>query len=813
MAWTSGNRIDMTWIKSNIPTAIAGLACITLLLTGCRDQQVTSVQGNPNGRNDLWSYVGFGGGGATFYPVVSPHNPDDAFLSCDMTGAYHTDNGGESWRMFNLRTVVGSYIYDPLDSQIVYALARGAGGGLYKSSDGGDTWSLHFPRREDVVSIVSRGDHAEETIVTKDSIRRHMMAFAIDPDNSSTLYSVIGRNDSVFFNESRDAGASWIEQRLLNAPVKNIFVHPGSDKANRTIYLTQEQSVTERRGGKWLTHSVPDGVKQITEYTGGFDSNSNRFVIYGTSGLSYFNPEGDQSGIHFTDNGGATWKNMESGLVSRTLPGSKVPEWRSVATSSRNPNVVYISYANFRVAKDTICIGVARSEDFGRTWSLVWRDKLTQPADIHASNREGGWIDERYGPTWGENPFSIGVSPQNPDVCYTTDFGRVLKTTNGGKHWDQVYTRPGSPGSWTTRGIEVTSNYNVIYDPFDNDHVFIANTDVGLMESHDHAKSWRSAVGDNGVPRQWINSTYWLTFDPGVKGKAWAAMSGTHDLPRPKMWRRSGISKFTGGIVETLDGGKTWRPLTTDLGESAMTHILIEPSSKPESRTLYVSAFGKGVYKSTDGGQTWSLKNRGIKGKEPFAWRIIRREHDGTLFLIVCRRSDDGSIGSEGDGALYRSTDQAESWQEVRLPEGVNGPMCVIMDTTKENTLVLSAWGRAVKDKLSPDVGGGIYYSNDDGNSWEHVLKNDQHIHDVTFDPRTNTYYACGFGAGAYKSADGRKWDRIRGFNFKWGRRVEPDQADSTKIFVLTFGGGVWYGQANGDSDAAEDILQPVEVF
>ena len=79
---------------------------------------------------------------------------------------------------------------------------------------------------------------------------------------------------------------------------------------------------------------------------------------------------------------------------------------------------------------------------------------------------------------------------------------------------------------------------------------------------------------------------------------------------------------------------------------------------------LYACAFGKGVYKSTDGGKTWIQKNKGIEGNEPFAWRINRNEKNGELFLVVCRRSDDGSIGNELDGAVYRSADGAETGQE-----------------------------------------------------------------------------------------------------------------------------------------------------
>ena len=72
-------------------------------------------------RKNAWGTVGYGGGGAMFYPEVSPFDPGYAFVSCDMTGSYVTYNGGESWRMFNLHSPVHFYVFDPLDSNTVYA--------------------------------------------------------------------------------------------------------------------------------------------------------------------------------------------------------------------------------------------------------------------------------------------------------------------------------------------------------------------------------------------------------------------------------------------------------------------------------------------------------------------------------------------------------------------------------------------------------------------------------------------------------------------------------------------------------------------
>src|SRR5258707_4870283 len=69
--------------------------------------------------------IGPGGGGAMFHPTISPHDPNTVLVSCDMTGAYITHNGGKSWRMFNLRGVVELFVFDPQDKHVMYAQATG----------------------------------------------------------------------------------------------------------------------------------------------------------------------------------------------------------------------------------------------------------------------------------------------------------------------------------------------------------------------------------------------------------------------------------------------------------------------------------------------------------------------------------------------------------------------------------------------------------------------------------------------------------------------------------------------------------------
>ena len=184
-----------------------------------------------------------------------------------------------------------------------------------------------------------------------------------------------------------------------------------------------------------------------------------------------------------------------------------------------------------------------------------------------------------------------------------------------------------------------------------------------------------------------------MEFDPEVRGRMWAAMSGTHDLPRPKMWRRISPERYRGGVCRSDDGGKTWQPMTNGLPQTAATDVLLDRRSPKSARVLYVAGFGRGVFRSDDGGATWAAKNQGLPEREPFAWRITQ-DRDGVLYLVIARRSEDGSIGNALDGALYRSRDRAETWEKVTLPDGVNGPNGLTIDPADPRRLYLAAWAR-----------------------------------------------------------------------------------------------------------------------
>ena len=740
--------------------------------------------GNGNGNGETgrpgdFRVLGPGGGGAMFHPSVSPHDLDTVLVSCDMTGAYVSHDGGKSWRMFNLRGTVEFFVFDPVDKKVIYAQSIG----LWRSQDQGETWNLVYPKASTIKGVKMSSDHSDEDIIASPNALGSLTAMAIDPADSKVFYVTAGdtRKGTSSLFVSRNGGQSWTKEADLPELTKRVWVNPNSPMGARTLLLAGSHFIVVKTSSG--VQKIPGpSVKTITDVSAGF-AKDGRPVIYAI---------GDETAF-VSDNEGATWRKVS------LRPGKA--KLRAIATSLHNPDTAYVSYSDLE-EEGTKWLGVAKTADAGRTWNLVWKED-SNPTAKSGANIHDAWITERFGPDWGENPLALTVADQDANVSYGTDLGRTMRTTDGGANWVAVYSKRERNG-WFSTGLDVTNAYGYHFDPFDHNRQFISTTDIGLFRSEDGGKSWVSST--QGVPKEWMNTTYWIVFDPTVKGRVWSVNSWTHDLPRPKMWRRKTILDYRGGVCRSDDGGRTWMKSNDGMEQTAATHILLDPTSPPDSRVLYVAAFGRGVYKSTDSGKTWTLKNKGIVQKEPFAWRIVR-DAQGTLYVLVARRSEDGSIGNDGDGAIYRSVDGAEHWVPVAMPQGSNAPNGLAVDPDSPDRLYLAAWAR---DKGEHGDGGGVFLTEDAGKTWRPVLERDRHVYDVTIDSRdANILYAAGFESSAWRSKDrGEHWTRIPGFNFKWGHRVIPDPRNPNRVYITTFGGGVWYGSVDGE-DRPVDIMTP----
>ncbi len=777
-------------------------------------------------RLDQWTVIGPGGGGTMRRPAISPHDSQVVLLGCDMTGAYVTADGGASWRMINFGSVPTAFAFDPSRPQTLYAGAEA----VYKSDDAGRTWRMVLPDPAKNTVAKAIGDHGDRVVFTDDpaypgsgrSVTIH--AIAVDEDDPARVWVAASAADSpvpgtpaspTLLLGSSDGGRTWSRVKSLGSErVFALRVH-GGGKAPR-VNVLGETGAYEGPGPS-LQHIPAPGGARFTSGSFGRDPRSGVVFAYATLPL-VAGPGGTAGGVQVSEDGGRTG-------AHRTAPCSRPRAWTTLETSGGPPRARARrsdrspSPPAFRSSLTSACgascspaaatkpfNGIAKTTDGGRSWSVVHAE-----SDQPSANLSGSWIEPRAAEdghsVWFDSPYDLAVAPNDPDVAYATDLFRSYRTVDGGKAWAQVNSEGRGDDRWTTRGLDVTTTYGVQFDPFDARTMYIPYTDIGLFRSDDGGGTWTGS--STGIPTPWRNTTYWLAFDPEVRGLVWGGFSGTHDLPRPKMWRRTDPARFRGGVGVSTDGGRHWTVSNQGMQESAITHVLVDPKSPKGSRTLYATAFGRGVYKSTDNGRTWALRNNGLAPdprNQPFAWRLTLAQ-DGTLYLVVARRSERGRIGDADDGALYRSTDAALSWQPMLLPPGTNGPNALTVDPQDAKRLYLSAWGVTRPDG---DTGGGIFLSTDGGAAWRPVFTEAQHVYDVTVDPRDPTrLYACGFDQAAFGSSDrGLTWTRIRGYNFKWGQRVIADPLDASKIYVTTFGGSVWHGPAQGDPSATEDVVR-----
>ena len=764
-------------------------------------------------RFDTWRVIGPGGGGTMVGPTISPSDPRVVVEHCDMTGGYVTNDGGGSWRMFNLRAGLSTFAFDLRNPSVIYA----GNAALWRSEDKGQTWSMVFPDPTKGTLEHTWNDHAEYVITTNDTSypasgqEIDIQAIAVDPADSNHIYLIFGstfatgRPSSLYY--SQDRGRNWRRlTEFAQEKIHAIYVQPLSQGG--MVDIVGESGVYEGTDNAWVHRIGPHGEK-INYASVGKVRGTNRGLYYVTTENRW---QGGSltGGIYTSADGGRTWQDATASWAKsfHAANQGEPPQFQAISCSARDAAKAYVGFRGLRLGEGAANVfnGIAKTTDGGRTWTIVHKE-----SNHPSANLEGSWIEERapdsYPNIWFDAPYSLGVAPSDANTCYATDLFRTYRTIDGGRTWRQVNSVRVAGDRWTTRGLDVTTSYGVHSDPFDPKHMFITYTDIGLFESRDAGSSWRGATV--GIPNTWRNTTYWVVFDPEVKDLLWGAFSATHDLPRPKMWRNRNPDTYEGGVAFSTDGGRHWNVSNSGMPQTAVTHILLDPTSPVGMRTLYACGFGRGVYKSTDNGKTWTLKNNGIEKKQPLAWRLTQAT-DGTLYLVVARRSERGRIGDVDDGALYKSSNGGERWEKMTLPPGTNGPTSLVLDPSMKGRMYLTAWGVA---RLDGDTGGGVFLSTDGGKTWKSIFNASQHVYDLTVDPKNpNLAYVCGFDAAAYRSSDGgATWVRIRGYNFKWGHRVVLDPLDEKSIYITTFGGSVWHGPAMGDSAAKEDILTPVK--
>jgi hypothetical protein len=536
--------------------------------------------------------------------VVDPTNANTVYAAVSdfgenglggNTGIWKSTDGGVHWTKtttalpnLSATDAFSDLVMDPTNPQVLYAAVGSPGGGpangVYKSTNGGTTWSAagNFP------------------LGTADSTIR----LALAPSAHLTLYAAVtdpATGGLARMLKSTDGGTHWVT--LANTP----------------DYLTASSAAGQ---GDYDSTLAVDPANANVVYAGGsFDAGS--FVESRDGGQSWADifrgadgngPHADHHAIGFDaagrlldGNDGGLWRldNPTPGSVHWTDLNGNVDtvQDNSVALDPIDPNRVYGATQDNGTDLYTGAANgnVLRDSDAG----VVLVDPGNPARLYHTFAREDDGFFERSddgGTTWAEK--TAGINPNDAGNFYVpvvTDPARpgrlllgtdhVYETTNGGDLWTPI-GGPGSPGWTVTAPAD-----SVAAAPADGNTVY-ASAGGHVFATTDHGAHW--ARRDPMASPSPLLRFAQILVDPTDAQTAYVVAAN--------------FASETGGghVWRTSNGGQTWTNISANLPDLPTWSIALDPFGPGHSDdVLYVGTDG-GVYFSRSLGTTWSRFGTGL---------------------------------------------------------------------------------------------------------------------------------------------------------------------------------------------------------
>jgi photosystem II stability/assembly factor-like uncharacterized protein len=723
--------------------------------------------------------MGIGGGGQMYGPGVSPHDPKLMHVSCDMGTFYRSTDGGLTWTMSNQLQMVGRQscrpAYHPTDPDTVYMpYARGEVTQVRISRDRGKTWQV-------LCDDVPWGDPGRSNKAVRDKYEVGVIALSIDPNNPKLMFAAT----AVGLYRSTDGGKSFSKCEGIDGQA--LWVHfPAKDTcvagSAAGVYTSADAGKSWTKKGKGL----PEG---LFGFAGGTDEDG-KSTYYAVVG---------EKGVFVSRDDGETFTRADTGVDE----GSR---WRFVTMAADNPDIAYVS--NFGKKW-----GVSKTTDGGKTWKQVFSQ--------HGDNITWGWLGLDHTTGFGGRANSITACPSDPDIVVYVNTGELFITRNGGETWREHCSKYFGPDddnrekgqSWGSVGLEVALPTNMVFDPFDRSRAYLIYGDIGFLISTDRGKSWRRST--DGIPRDWANRMWQMIPDPRRKGVLYAACAGAHGSRQDME-----PVKYKGGVVMSTDGGESWTPISEGLptDKAYTTDLVLDPDSPPDSRTLYTVVPTKGVYKSTDGGKSWTHKSQGLGRKENMNTEQLAMGPDGELYCLVIGRARGWDFRPFPPGGLWKSTDGAETWQEVTASTKITNPRYFAVDPTDSDRIFIGSTQAPNKEAA------GLFATEDGGKSWKRILGAAElnapqklygyvHSGDIVFHPSNSklVYYSTKTHGLWFSRDGGKKWQRLLGIPRLATGKVIFDPRDPDTIYVCSV--GLWKGPAEGfdAEDAPETSARKAE--
>ncbi len=637
-----------------------------------------------------WTHLGLRDGMQIGAIAVDPRSPDRVYAAVmgdpygpnAERGVYRSTDGGRTWQKVlgkDADTGSATVVIDPNHPDTLYAdlwagrnppwrlrdtLQIWQDGGLYKSTDGGTTWTQ---LKTGLPSGVGR------------------IGVAVAPSNSSRLYAWVNGAKSCGIYRSSDAGASWTqtdsEERVCGRgdDFSGVAVDPTDADV---VYVANTSMYRSTDAGKtWVpTKGAPGGDDYHTIWIDptdrnvillGVDQGATLSVNYGKTWSSWYNQPTAQFYHVITDNRFPYWVfggQQESGsaeVASRSEDGEiwiryfhpvGAQEYAYIAPDPLHPNLIYGAG-----------IGVVSRYD----------ERTQQTQDVSPS----------YGGTLRFNRTTPIIFSYVDKRTLYLGSNVMLATTDGGYHWktispDLTRSNPGVPAnlgafkdSPLANGVHRGEIFSIAPSYIDKNTIW-AGTDDGLVwVTRDGGRRWQNVTPRGIASWSQIAQIDASHFDAGT---AYVAVNATRiDDYRPYVYR-------------THDGGRTWQLVTSGLPAGQSTNTVRED---PVRRGLLYAGNEQTVYVSLDDGKLWqplqfNLPSTSIRDLVVHGNDLVVGTHGRSFWILddVSALRDTAATGTRPylfkPAGAYRL--RRDTWTDTPLPPeepaGENPPDGAVID-------------------------------------------------------------------------------------------------------------------------------------
>jgi photosystem II stability/assembly factor-like uncharacterized protein len=616
-------------------------------------------------------------------------------------GVYKSTDGGETWTHMGLPTSerISRILVNPRNGNIVYVCAPGAlwsdspDRGLYKTTDGGRTWSQVLKGvnlSTGCSSVAMDPSNPDHLLAGMWDFRRKPYEFRSGGDGPD-------KPSGSRFAESRDGGKTWTDLGIQNR--KGLPAYPWgrleiayAPSNPKRVYAFIENVrpalfVSEDGGQTWQERDRSQGMVWRPFYFGRLvvdPKEPNRLFKMGL-------------GLIVSDDGGKSFASASGGSHG---------DWHDVWIDPTNTKYI--------VGGDDG--GLWYSYDGGNKWWKANNLPVSQFYHVSADTKDpyqvygglqdnsswvgdqeypGGITNNRWENLYGGDGFWAFADPSDPDYAYAEAQGGYLGRVNR-RTLQQRLIQP-------TAGYKEKLRYNwntpVALSPNEKGTIYIGSQ--FLFRSRDHGVSWDRISPDlttNDPIRQRQEESGGITVD-NSSAEMNTTIYSISESPRAagQIW----VGTDDGNVQITRDGGRNWTNLTPNLRLPAGNWISWVEASRFDPAVAYVTddrhAYGDMqpyLYRTTDYGRTWQqLVGPGTAGVRGYA-HVIKEDRLNPNILF---------LGTEF--GLYVSLNRGQSWAQFKpnnFPDGVAVRDIALQD--REDDLLLATHGRGiwVVDDISP---------------------------------------------------------------------------------------------------------------